>query len=306
MRDLLRAARNDGYAVGYFEAWDQHSLEAVLEAAEEARSPVILGFGCEIMDRRWYDGGGQRRLAALGVAAAEGATVPTALLLNEAATFGQAVRGLDLGFNAVMLDTSHLSFEENIAATRGMADAAHAVGADVEGELGRLPDASGALVGQDCILPSGSQIENLRHRPRLTDPEQAARYVAETGVDALSVSVGNVHVMTEGEARIDFERLGLVREAVEAPLVIHGGTGFPDGAVARAIALGVAKFNVGSILKQIFLDGIRGAIAALPAKVNLQEAVGSRKAGDLLQRAKDRMKAEVMRRMALYGSAGKA
>jgi fructose-bisphosphate aldolase class II len=292
MRDVLRAALAEGYAVGYFEAWDQHSLEAVLEAAEEARSPVILGFGCEIMDQRWYDGGGQRRLAALGVAAAEGATVPTALLLNEAATFEQAVRGLDLGFNAVMLDTSHLSFEENIIATRGMADAAHAVGADVEGEPDRLPDASGTL---------GRPAE-----PRLTDPEQAARYVAETGVDALSVSVGNVHVMTEGEARIDFERLGLVREAVEAPLVIHGGTGFPDGAVPRAIALGVAKFNVGTILKHIFLDGIREAIAALPAKVNLQEAVGSRKAGDLLRRAKDRMKAEVMRRMALYGSAGKA
>ena len=292
MRDLLGAALTGGYAVGYFEAWDQYSLEAVLEAAEEARSPVILGFGCEVMNQEWYDGGGQRRLAALGLAAIEDATVPASLLLNEAATFEQAARGLALGFNAVMLDTSHLPFEQNIAATRRMAEAAHAVGADIEGELDRLPDASGTLGGPP--------------QPCLTDPHRAARYVAETTVDALSVSVGNVHVLTEGEARIDFGRLRSLRQALKVPLVIHGGTGFPDQAVAVAIESGVAKFNVGSVLKRIFLDGIREAIAALPAKVNLHDAVGSRKAGDLLHRAKERMKAEIMRRMALYGSAGKA
>jgi ketose-bisphosphate aldolase len=289
MRDILRAAMAGGYAVGYFETWDQYSLEAVLEAAEECRSPVTIGFGCELMDRAWYDGGGAHRLAALGLAAAQDAAVPVSLLLNEAATFEQVTQGLAWGYNAVMLDTSALPLEENIAATRRVAEAAHAVGADAEGELGRLADASGAL---------GSPGESS-----LTDPDEAARYVAETGIDALSVSIGNVHVMTRGEAEVDFERLGRIHQAVSVPLVIHGGSGFPDRAVPRAIELGVAKFNVGTVLRRVFLERLRESVGGLPAEVNLQEALGSRKPGDLLQPAKEAVKAEVKRRLAVYGSA---
>jgi len=292
MRELLHAALAGNYAVGYFEAWDQYSLEAVLEAAEECRSPVILGFGGEIMNQEWYDGGGQRRLAAVGVAAVESAKVPVALLLNEAKTIEQVSRGLALGFTAVMLDTSELPFAENVAATRQVVEMAHAVGAHVEGEVTRLADASGVLGGPG--------------EGALTDPAQAARYVAETGVDALSVSIGNVHALTEGESRIDLDHLARLHQVVRVPLVIHGGTGFPDAAVAPAIALGVAKFNVGTILKQVFLEGLRDALAALPARVNLLEAVGSRKASDVLQGAKERVKVEVIRRMAVYRSAGRA
>jgi len=292
MREMLKTALAGGYAVGYFEAWDQYALEAVLEAAEEARSPVILGFGCRLMNQQWYDFGGQHRLAALGAAAAADAKVPACLLLNEAATFEQVLRGLDWGFEAVMLDTSGLPLEANIAATREVVEVAHARGADVEGEVGRLADASAG--------PGGAA------QSELTDPDDAARYVAGTGVDALSVSIGNVHIMTDGEAHVDLERLARLRAAVSVPLVIHGGTGFPAGAVPRAIELGVAKFNVGTILKDAFLDGIRKALGALPPQVNIQEVIGSRKAGDILQGAKERVKAEVMRRMILYGSAGKA
>ena len=292
MRDMLKTALAGGYAVGYFEAWDQYSLEAALEAADEARSPVMLGFGCEMMNQQWFDGGGQHGLAALGAAVGADAKVPVCLLLNEAATFKQVVRGLAWGFEAVMLDASDLPLEDNIAATREVVEAAHALGADVEGEVGRLADASAS--------PGGAA------QSELTDPDDAARYVAETGVDALSVSIGNVHIMADGEAHIDLERLVRLRVAVGVPLVIHGGTGFPASAVPRAVELGVAKFNVGTILKQLFLDGIREAVGALPPQVNIQEVIGSRRAGDLLQGAKERVKAEVMRRMILYGSAGKA
>lgn len=292
MRNILAQALTDGYAVGYFEAWDQYSLEAVLEAAEEARSPVILGFGCQLIEQGWLDGGGLRRLAALGRAAAEDARVPVSLLLNEALTFEQVMRGLAWGFNAVMLDTSELPLEENIAATRQVVEAAHALGADVEGELGRLLDASGILEG-----PAEAA---------LTNPEEAARYVAETRVDALSISIGNVHLLTEGQALINFDHLARLHHRLQVPFVIHGGTGFPDKAVPRAIELGVAKFNVGTILKQVFLAGVQEVLADLPPQVNVHEVAGSHKAGDFLERGKARMKAEVVRRMALYGSAGKA
>jgi ketose-bisphosphate aldolase len=300
MRELLQKAVAGGYAVGYFETWDQYSLEAVLEAAEESRSPVILGFGCELMNQAWYDGGGAHRLAALGLAAAQDAAVPVSLLLNEAATFEQVTRGLAWGYNAVMLDTSALPLEENIAATRRVADAAHAAGADAEGELGRLPGGVG-LPPANPPAPPG-----LPHDSSLTNPDEAARYVAETGIDALSVSVGNVHVMRQGEAEVDLDRLARIHRAVSVPLVIHGGSGFPDRAVRRAVELGVAKFNVGTVLRQVFLDRVRETVGTLPEDVNLQEVIGSRKAADLLQPAKEAVKAEVKRRLALYSSARRA
>jgi len=300
MRDLLHAARAHRYAVGYFEAWDQYSFEAVLGAAEESRSPVILGFGGVMMDQEWFSGGGLRGLAALGRALAETATVPVALLLNEVASLRHIEDGLRWGFNAVMLDTCHLPLDQNIAATRRVVALAHAAGADVEGELDVLPDASGTM-GQ----PGDGG---------LTDPEQAARYVAETQVDALSIAIGNVHVLTDGKAQIDLAHLALLHERVPAasdaasdsvPFVLHGGTGFPEAAIPQAIELGVAKFNVGTILKQRFLEGVRDALAALPDRPNVQRVVGSRTSQDVLATGRARMQAEVLSRMAQYGCMGR-
>ena len=292
MRDMLQAALAGGYAVGYFEAWDQYALEAVLEAAEEMRSPVILGIGGSMMNRQWFDTGGLRRLAALCRAAGETASVPVALILNEVATFTHIMQGLAWGFNAVMLDTSALPYAENVTATRQVVAVAHALDVSVEAEIDQLPDASGAM---------GAALAGA-----LTDPAIAARFVAETGVDALSISIGNVHILTEGEAHIDFDHLARLQQAIPVPLVVHGGTGFPDSAVPRAIALGVAKFNVGTVMKQLFLDGLRDALAALPAKPDIQRAVGSRKDGDVLQAGKARIKQEIKRRLQIYGSAGRA
>lgn len=282
--ELLANALLGGYAVGYFEAWDVYSLEAVVEAAEAAQSPVILGFGGVMMEPGWLDGGGLERLAALGLATAQNARVPVALLLNEVTTFAQTVRGLKAGFNAVMLDSSALPFEVHVQLTRQVVEVAHAVGAAVEAEVGELPDASGEMGGG-----SGHS----------TDPEQARRFVAETGIDALAVSVGNVHTLTGGKATIDWERLAAVHQAVSVPLVIHGGTGFPDEAVSQAIALGVAKFNYGTALKRAFLQGVADAIAALPTPVAYHQSVGSRKQADILQQGKLRVRAEVTHRIRL-------
>ena len=292
MREMLNNAMSEGYAVGYFEAWDQCSFEAVLEAAEESRSPVILGFGGVMMNQDWFGERGLKGLASLGRSIVETARVPVSYLLNEVLTHDHIKCGLGSGFNAVMLDTSHLSLEQNISETKKVVEAARRFGADVEGESDPLPDASGTM-GEY----SGS---------KMTDPEEAARFVSETGVCALSVAIGNEHIQFDAESAIDFDLLAKIQKAVGVPLVIHGGTGFPDSAVPRAIELGVAKFNVGSILKQLYLKGICESVDALPVKVDIQEVVGSRKAGDLLQRSKELVKEEVMRRMKVYGSAGKA
>ncbi len=288
MRDMLFDALANKYAVGYFEAWDQYSLEAVLEAAEELNSPIILGFGGSMMNQDWFDKNGLRGLAALGKAVAGNANVPVSFLLNEVLSFSQIISGLTWGFNAVMLDTSSLPVEDNISETRKVVEAAHSIGVDVEGECDQLPDASGAM-------------HNSEHSS-LTNPDVAVRFVEETGVDALSVSIGNVHILTDGCAEIDFELLSELHDAISIPLVIHGGTGFPDSAVKQAIELGVAKFNIGTILKKIYFNTIRGEIVNVPDVYDVQSIVGSRKSGDVLEKAKEMVKEEVKRRILIYGS----
>jgi fructose-bisphosphate aldolase class II len=247
-----------------------------------------------MMNQDWFDKNGLRGLTALGKAVAENAEVPVSFLLNEVYTFEQIIRGLTWGFNAVMLDTSDLPFEDNITETRRVCNTAHAIGVDVEGECDRLPDASGAM-----------GVAGGTGHSSLTDPESAVRYVEETGVDSLSVSIGNVHILTEGSASIDFDLLARLRDMVSVPLVVHGGTGFPDDAVRRAIELGVAKFNIGTIMKKIYLEAIREGVAQLPEKPDMQAIVGSHKPSDFLETAKVRVKEEVKRRMIIYGSEGK-
>ncbi|MCL5104760.1 MAG: class II fructose-bisphosphate aldolase [Armatimonadetes bacterium] len=292
MREMLANALKKNYAVGYFEAWDQYSLEAVLEAATECKSPVILGFGGVMMNQQWFGSGGLVELAAMGRVVAERAKVPVAYLLNEVLSFSHIEQGLKAGFNTVMLDTSHLPFDENITQTRKVVEAANEFGADVEGECDPLPDASGTM-GEHA----GS---------RKTDPNDAARFVAETGVRALSIAIGNEHIQTESKSAIDFDLLERLQKTVPVPLVIHGGTGFPDDCVQRAIELGVAKFNVGSIMKKLYLESVRDSMLSLTDRLDFQQLVGSHKPADFLEVAKNAVKDEVKRRLVVYNSAGKA
>ena len=138
----------------------------------------------------------------------------------------------------------------------------------------------------------------------LTDPDLAARFVDETGIDALAVSVGNVHTLTHGKASVDWARLATIYHAVPLPLVIHGGTGFPDEVVPQAIALGVAKFNYGTVLKRAFLEGVTAAVHSLPAEIGYHQVVGSRKEADVLQQGKVRMRHEVRHRIRLLQARG--
>ncbi len=287
MTTLLAHARAGGYAVGYFEAWDSYSLEAVLEAAEAERAPVILGFGCAMLNPAWLESGGIEMLAGLGRPLAERARVPVAFLLNEVRSYEQALRGMQAGFNAVMLDTSALSWAEALEQTARLVQEAHARGVAVEAELGHLPDAvDGRIQETDA---------------KLTDPDQAAAFVKMTGVDCLAVSVGNVHLLTEGLAPVDLARLEAIGRRVPVPLVMHGGSSFPPQAVPRAIASGVAKFNVGSVLKKVFLEGIRETISRMPAGVNVHDVMGSHKEADLMSAGKARMRSKVGELIRLYG-----
>lgn len=291
MLDMMRRAQENRYGLGYFEAWDSYSMEAVLETAEEENSPVILGFGGMMLDSQWLNEGGVALMGAIGSHYARRSKVPVSLILNEAQTMEQVVQGIEAGFNTVMLDTSAWAWDEAVQAVSHLTKYAHERGVTVEAELGRLPDATEDGVDDSTAF--------------LTDPEQAAQFIALTGADCLAVSIGNVHLLTRNYAPVNPAHLEAIRAQVSVPLVIHGGTSFPPEAVPHAIANGVAKFNVGTTLKKAFQEGAQAAIAASEG-ASVHDTLGSHKSADWCVAGKLAMKERVRTLLRLYGGAGRA
>lgn len=286
---LLKDAEAGKYAVGYFEAWDTYSFEAVLEAAEEKNAPVVLGFGGTMMNQSWLDRFGVSPLGAYGRVIAEQAKVPVALLLNEVKDIEHIRKGVKSGYNSVMLDSCHLPFEENAWITKQVVELAKPHGIEVQAEFGRLPN-----FGEEA-------------KGTLTDPKQAQAFVEATSVDFLAVSIGNVHLQTEGSTSIDIERLKAIRQLVNVPLVIHGGTGFPPEKVREVIQVGVSFFHFGTSMKKAFLESTMSAFGKTNlVKPDYQALVGSRKESDLLVPAKNEIKRIVKEMIELYGSSQKA
>lgn len=288
LSDLLNRARTGGYAVGYFEAWDLYSLEAVAEAAEAERSPVVLGFGGMMMAQGWLDRFGIEPLGACGRVVAERLAVPAALILNEVWEWDHAVRGVMSGFNAVMLNTCELPYERNRELTARLVEFAHPRGVQVQAELGRLPNFGEDTPGE------------------LTDPDHAREFVATTGVDCLAVSVGNMHLRTDGTADIDLDRLRAIRERVDVPLAIHGGSGLSPEAVAGLVRGGVMLFHVGTVMKKRTWEATASIVRGIGEPPDHQALVGSRKPGDFLMPGRAAVTETVRALMRLYGSSGKA
>jgi len=242
MRQLLDAAEEGRYAVAGLVVLGWEDAVAFVEAADETGLPIILqaGPGC-------------RRYTPIPVLArmfrylAEQARVPIACHIDHATTLEECLAGIDHGFTSVMIDGSSLSLEDNIALTQRVVSAARPAGVSVEGEVGFVGYADGR----------GS---------RLTAPEDAARLAAETGVDALAISVGNVHLQQEKTDGIDFRALGAVEAATAVPLVLHGASGIPPatrGLLARRHR--VRKFNIGTELRQAFGTALRKSLADQPS-----------------------------------------
>lgn len=289
---LLAHARTGGYAVGYFESWDSYSFEAALEAAEAENAPIIVGFGAMMLAEDWLDYRGIAALGAMGRALLDECRVPVSFLLNETHTLEQAVVGVDSGFNFVMIDSQKWPKDEAMEASRKLVEVAHPAGVAVESEFGSLPD---YIDGEIVDVHSS-----------MTDPAEAAEFVAETGIDALAVSVGNVHLLTAFTAQIDLDRLREIRAAVDVPLVLHGGTGFPEDAVKAAIATGVAKFNVGTRLKKNYLESVLERTRSWTGRESVHDLVGSHKGTDFQVAGKAAFSQTVRDFLRLYGSAGKA
>jgi fructose/tagatose bisphosphate aldolase len=291
-RELMDDAARGGYAVGYFESWNLESLLAVADAAEQLRSPVILGFsGLYLPHPGRVVRDALAPYHAMARATAAAMTVPACLLFNESPHQDWVEAALDIGFDLVMFSDEQLDMPARIGRIRALAERAHARGAAVEAEPQAL-----AGVGGDA--PDAAD-------PRLTDPAVARAFLLATGADALAVNVGQIHAHGRRSVRLD---LALLREhaALGVPLVLHGASSVAPDDLRAAVAIGVRKINVGSRLKQAFLGALRAACAGLPPTANPYEAIGSGLAGDVLVAGRLAMQREVERFMDIFGSAGRS
>lgn len=273
--ELLSHARVSGYAIGAFNVYNLEGVKAVIAAAEAEHSPVMLQIHLAALD---FGGPG---LIALCLEAARGASVMAAVHLDHSTSPAAIRAALAAGVTSVMADGSGLPFAENVAFTREVVALAHANSAIVEAELGRISGAEDGLSVTD-------------REARMTDPNQAASFVADTGADALAICIGNVHGHYRTPPTLDFDRLAAIRERVAVPLVLHGASGLPDAQIRRAIALGVCKFNVNTEVREAYSTALRAALTDRPAPELL----------DLMRGAVAAMRAVVTEKLRLFGSCG--
>lgn len=246
LKEVFKNAIHDDYAIGAFNIHNLEFVEGVMRAAEEMSSPVILGIATISIDYA-----GLEPLAAISKDYAERSQIPTVIHLDHGDDIGLVRRSIKLGFSSVMYDGSKYPIDENIKRTREIVKIAHDEDISVEGEIGIV----GGFEGLDRGDVSPEQLQEL-----YTRPEEARRFIEETGVDALAVAVGTVHGMPIQSANIDFQRLGEIHEAVDVPLVFHGCTGLKNEDYHKAMALGVKKFNVGTRLMIEFQKALKRAI----------------------------------------------
>lgn len=246
--ELVTAARAAGGAVGAFNVITIEHAEAIVSGAEAAGLPVILQVSENAV--RFHHG----RLAPIAAAArslAEAAGVAVGLHLDHVESAELLAQAAANGFGSVMVDASRLAYAGNVAVTAAAVTAAHAEGLWVESELGEVG-------GKDGAHAPGSR----------TDPEEAAAFVAATGVDALAVAVGSSHAMHTRTARLDHDLIARLLAAVPVPLVLHGSSGVPDDELAAAVRGGMAKINIGTALNTAFTGTVRAALGDRPDLVD--------------------------------------
>jgi ketose-bisphosphate aldolase len=288
---ILKRAALGKYAVGYFESWNIESLQGVVDAAEETRSPVILGFNGGFLSSSRPFAERLALYAAVGRAAAESSSVPCGLIFNECQSDEWVMTAIAAGFNLVMPSDPAAPAHEYTARVAAITAAAHSRGVAVEAELGELPH--GAATG-----------EAAPHGGSTTDPRAAAQFVAATGIDLLAVSVGNVHVQTEGQRGLDLSLLEEIHRRVTIPLVLHGGSGINAYALRAAITLGVAKVNFGTYLKERYLRAVRSALSH--DEPDPHRLLGMGGPEDVLVAGRRAVREAVLERIDLLGCPGRA
>lgn len=271
---VLKKAQREHYAVGLFNTTDTDMLEAAIAAAEELRAPIIIGTAEVLLPY-----GELKLIAPSIIAAAKRASVPVVVHYDHGLTFERCMEALQLGFSSVMFDGSAGDYETNIKETREVVRIAHAFGATVEGEIGHVGDAGAG----DNLLTD-----------MYTTPKEAKEYLAATDVDALAVAIGSAHGVYKTKPKLSIDRLREIRAAVDAPLVLHGGSGLSDEDFRCSIREGMAKVN---IFTDLCLAGQRA----------MAEGISSGRDYLTIRNMKvETIKEAVKTKMRLFGCEGKA
>ncbi len=224
LKDILADAQKNHYAVGLFNTTDTDMLEGAISAAEELRAPIIIGTAEVLLPH------GELQLIAPSILhAARRASVPVAVHYDHGLTFDRCIEALKLGFSSIMFDGSLGDVEQNLKETREIVRIAHSMGVTVEGEIGHVGEASNSDNDQEDLY---------------TTPEEAISFVEQTGVDALAISIGTAHGPYKSKPKLDIERLKSIRQALDTPLVLHGGSGLSDDDFRNTIRNGIAKVNI--------------------------------------------------------------
>jgi fructose-bisphosphate aldolase class II len=283
LNDVCKAAEAGKYAVCAFGVQNLETCQAVIEAAVEEKAPAIL-----IISEGAIKYAGLQSISNIVKTLAEAAPVPIVAHLDHGPSFQMATQCVVAGFKSVMVDASHFPYEENVAITRKVVDMAHAVGATVEGEIGKIGGVEENIVVNEA-------------EATMTEPDEAARFAAATFVDALAVAIGNAHGLYKGEPKLDIPRMGRIYAAVKAVapecfLVLHGGSGTPDHMIRDAIAAGVSKINIGTELKLAFVNGVKDTLARKPGVDDPRHLIGP---------AREAVKVVTKEKMRLFGSSGR-
>jgi tagatose 1,6-diphosphate aldolase GatY/KbaY len=276
-RELLETASRNIYAIGAFNVYNLEGVKAVVAAAEIAQSPAMLQIHPSALE---FGGLG---LIALCLEAARSAKVPIAVHLDHSTNAAHIQTALDAGMTSVMADGSHLPYAQNLEFTKTMTELAHRYGAIVEAEIGRISGTEDGLTVAE-------------KEAKMTDPEQAVEFVKATQVDALAVTIGNVHGEYKSEPRLDFDRLAKIRRLVPIPLVLHGASGLPESAIARSIQMGVCKFNVNTEVRLAYMNSLQHGICSRSLK-DLVDSMGAAIAA---------MQVVITEKLELFGSVRKA
>lgn len=248
-KEILLKAQAGGYAVGAFNVENMEMVQAVLEAAEELNSPVIMQTTPSTVKYAGLD-----YYLSNVKTAAERASIPVVMHLDHGNSFELAMQALRTGYTSIMIDGSHETFENNVAVSKAVVDACHPSNIPVEAELGRIG-------GKEDDLDGGND------NP-YTDPQEAREFIEKTGVDSLAVGIGTAHGVYKGEPKLQFDVLSQIREAVHIPLVLHGTSGVPDEAVRECIKRGICKVNYATDLRIAFTKGVKKVLVQTPEVID--------------------------------------
>ena len=282
MTDMLNKAKEEKYAVGQFNLNNLEFTQAILQAEEEEKSPVILG----VSEGAARYMGGFKFVVAMVKALMEEyeVTVPVAIHLDHGSSFEMCAKAIQAGFTSVMIDGSHHPLEQNIALTKKVVELAHIHGVSVEAELGRIGGQEDDLVVEDA-------------EAAYAIPAECDQLVRETGVDCFAPALGSVHGPYKGEPNLGFDRMEEVMNLTGVPLVLHGGTGIPTKDIQRAISLGTAKINVNTENQIASAKTVREVLAEKPDLYDPRKYLGP---------ARETIKETVKGKMREFGSSGKA